>query len=217
MPAIQGRSLKQGLNLTARHSRLTQRVWTGKPKRTQAMTDHTSADSEPLPRFLDFEASSLASGSYPIEVAWSGPDGTIESHLISPANIGRWTDWSAKAEQLHGIRRGQLLAEGRPPSWICQRLNEALHGETVYTDAPDYDGQWLTDLFSCSWIMTPRFTLASADEMLIDVMAQQIPNRQDALKALTAIKTNARQQLPERHRAARDVAYLVEVWLQVNG
>src|SRR5947209_5891700 len=47
-----------------------------------------------LPPFLDFEASSLRSASYPIEVAWSHPDGSIESHLISPAGLGRCTDWS---------------------------------------------------------------------------------------------------------------------------
>lgn len=181
------------------------------------MTEHTAAASDPFPRFLDFEASSLASGSYPIEVAWSGPDGAIESHLISPANIARWTDWSVEAEQLHGIRREQLLTEGKPPSWILRRMNEALDGATVYTDAPDYDGQWLTDLFSCSFTIAPRFTLADADDMLIGAMAQQFPNRQDALSALTAIKATVRQRSPERHRAALDVAYLVEIWRQMKG
>lgn len=34
--------------------------------------------------FVDFEASSLNPDSYPIEVAWSIPDDSIESHLISP-------------------------------------------------------------------------------------------------------------------------------------
>ena len=55
----------------------------------------------PLPIFLDIAASSLGSRSDPIEVAWNTPDGTIEAHLISPAAIARWTDWSVQAEQLH--------------------------------------------------------------------------------------------------------------------
>ena len=40
-----------------------------------------------IPSFIDFEASSLTVKSYPIEVAWNLEDGTIESHLISPAGV----------------------------------------------------------------------------------------------------------------------------------
>ena len=133
------------------------------------------SEREPQPVFLDFEASSLASASYPIEVAWSLPDGVIESHLISPAGIERWTDWSTQAERLHGISRAQLLAEGKAPAWICRRLNEQLAGQTVYTDAPDYDRAWLDELFSACWGGVPSFTLASADELLVGMLAHDIP------------------------------------------
>jgi hypothetical protein len=41
--------------------------------------------------FLDFEASSLARHSYPIEVAWVFEDGASEAHLIRPApGLGRF-------------------------------------------------------------------------------------------------------------------------------
>ena len=86
-----------------------------------------------LPTFIDVEASSLRSASYPIEVAWNMPDGTIEVHLISPAGIPRWTDWSTKAEQLHGISIATLLTSGTQPSLICRRMNRLLAGATVYT------------------------------------------------------------------------------------
>ena len=79
------------------------------------------------PVFLDFEASSLASASYPIEVAWSCGGDSIESHLISPTGVSRWTDWSAKAEALHGLSREQLIAEGKPPVWVAQSMNEQLY------------------------------------------------------------------------------------------
>ncbi|NJD07038.1 MAG: hypothetical protein FIA97_11155 [Methylococcaceae bacterium] len=68
---------------------------------------------ENIPSFIDFEASSLGSASYPIEGAWNLAGGSIESCLISPAGISRWTDWSDKAERIHGIAKAQLLVEGR--------------------------------------------------------------------------------------------------------
>lgn len=50
--------------------------------------------SSPMVVFLDFEASSLAKLSYPIEVAWVFEDGASETHLIQPAP--QWTDWDGK-------------------------------------------------------------------------------------------------------------------------
>ena len=99
------------------------------------------------PLFLDIEASSLGSASYPIEVAWSCPDASIESHLISPAGIASWTDWSMAAERLHGLSREQLLTEGKSPAWVARRLNEQLAGQTLHSDNPDYDWFWLEELF----------------------------------------------------------------------
>ena len=65
-----------------------------------------------LPSFIDFEASSLSDKSYPMEVAWSLSDGSIEARLISPEGISQWTDWSKDAQAVHGIRREDLLVWG---------------------------------------------------------------------------------------------------------
>lgn len=53
--------------------------------------------------FLDIEASGLGSGSFPVEIAWVSEGGAEESHLIRPAP--GWTQWSRRAEALHGITR----------------------------------------------------------------------------------------------------------------
>lgn len=64
--------------------------------------------SEQLPSFLDCEASSL--DGYPIEVAISTADGESRSWLIRPT--WRWTDWSPKAERLHGMSHaGHLIPD----------------------------------------------------------------------------------------------------------
>lgn len=45
--------------------------------------------------FVDFEASSLAKASFPVEVAWVFENGAARTSLIRPAS--GWDDWSADA------------------------------------------------------------------------------------------------------------------------
>ena len=165
-----------------------------------------------LPTFLDFEASSLRSASYPIEVAWSQPDGSIESHLISPAGIGRWTDWSVEAEKLHGLSRAEVSAHGRAPAWVCRRLNEQLAGQIVYSDNPDYDGAWLAELFSVYYGGGPAFTIGHADTLLVSLLCPEGVEREQGVKRLEALKRVARGEGAGQHRAGKDVEYLVRVY-----
>jgi hypothetical protein len=169
-----------------------------------------------IPSFLDFEASSLSRDSYPIEVAWSYADGSIENHLISPETIVAWTEWDPEAERVHGIRRKDLLRSGETPSLVCARMNQELAGKTVYTDAPSFDGMWLSKLFAaCD--ATPLFELGAVDDLLAALIRQKVPGRQDFVFAIDLLKKDARVQKPRQHRAAWDVEYLVQLWrLAVN-
>src|SRR6266702_473695 len=167
---------------------------------------------DPLPIFIDLEASSLSSTSYPIEIAWNAPDGTIEAYLISPAHIPHWTDWSGEAEQLHGISRAELLATGKPPSWICRRMNHQLAGTVVYSDEPDYDGMWLAVLFAVSSCGGPAFTICNADELLVSLIGPHIGGSVRRLPELEGMKRDARRQVPGQHRAAWDVQYLIMLY-----
>lgn len=164
------------------------------------------------PVVLDIEASSLASASYPIEVAWALPDGAIESHLISPAAVPHWTDWHPQAERLHGIRREQLLAEGKAPAWVCARMNEQLAGLTVFSDAPVYDETWLQALFAACW-KRPSFQLSplSLDDWLLAQLQRTLPSP-EARQRLAERRQQARQATSLQHRAHGDVQYLHEFW-----
>ncbi len=141
---------------------------------------------DPLPIFIDLEASSLSNASYPIEVAWNAPDGTIEAYLISPAHIPHWTDWSAKAEQLHGISRAALRTSGKPPSWICRRMNHQFAGTVVYSDESDYDGMWLAALFAVSSCGGPAFTLVERFVNSLQVISVSAPLHRLQLDGLTS-------------------------------
>lgn len=164
-----------------------------------------------VPIFLDFEASSLASNSYPIEVAWNLPDGSIESHLIYPAGTSKWTDWSPKAQEIHGISHDDLVTHGKTPAWVCRRMNEQLVEQIVYTDAPDYDGMWLAELFSQFWD-EPKFELRHVDVLLVHLVCPNIAGRVEGLAKIESLKEEARKIVGRQHRAAWDVQYLIELW-----
>src|SRR5204863_5254942 len=144
-----------------------------------------------LPSFLDFEASSLSSSSYPIEVAWNLQDASVENYLISPAGIEKWTDWSRPSQEVHGISRDQLLIHGKSPEWICRRMNDQLSGQCVYTDNPTYDGMWLAELFSVT-NMRLKFRLGLADELLFGRIYPDPSARAVAMERISGMKAQAR-------------------------
>ncbi len=165
-----------------------------------------------LPPFLDFEASSLSSNSYPIEVAWSRPDGSIESHLISPVGIEGWSDWSLHSEKVHGISRDELLAHGESPELICTRMNLELAGQVVYTDNPIYDGSWLDKLFSVVEGRATQFSLGLVDELLYRELNPTGTRKMAANAQIYEMKKEARRCVGGKHRATLDVQYLIELY-----
>lgn len=165
-----------------------------------------------MPTFIDFEASSLSAQSYPIEVAWTLDNGSIESHLISPEGIDGWTDWDVNAQKVHGITREDLIKHGRAPSWVCHRIKEYVIGKTLYSDYPPYDRMWLAKLLSIGNPSVPQFEVANIDDLLIGIMCPEISGRSRALTRMVYMKFEARQLVPGQHRAGWDVQYLIELW-----
>lgn len=109
--------------------------------------------------FLDFEASSLAKKSYPIEVAWVFEDGTEESHLIRPPL--QWSDWDDEAEAIHHITRAEIEANGTPHDVVAQRMIAVLSGHALFASAPSWDGKWLSALLRAA--KQPRHALRLRD------------------------------------------------------
>ncbi len=155
------------------------------------------------PAFIDFEASSLdLIASYPIEVGICMPDGTLHSWLICPHVL--WQDWSESAEQIHGISRQTLEAEGIAASEVAQALNELLP-EQVFCDAWTFDSFWLHRLFRAARIR-PTFQLESISALLSSRQLRQwSAKRQQVISELG---------LPV-HRAANDALILHKTWEQI--
>lgn len=167
--------------------------------------------NEEHPCFLDFEASSLGLDSYPIQVAWSLPDGQVESLFINPAPIEHWTDWNFHAERdIHKISLKLLSDVGQHPKKVAQALNNALSGRPVFVDGLPYDQMWLEALFDeadCA----PDFYLEQFETLIWDTLPESlIPQSRSARhKTWQQMSGQARQRCNVRaHLADNDVRYL---------
>lgn len=112
---------------------------------------------------MDFEASSLAADSHPIEIGWTRGSET-HSYLIRP--YATWTDWDVYAEEhIHHISREQLMDEGIDPAEVLEIANASLGSDIVLCDGGTYDAHWLSVLQEGTGIEA-TFGLGSIQYML---------------------------------------------------
>ena len=104
--------------------------------------------------FVDFEASGIAPDSYPIEIAVVSADFEYQA-LIRP--VSYWTHWSWDAQDMHGISRETLLADGIEPEAIAAELNARFAGAKICSDSPQ-DGFWFETLYEAAGI-EPSFAV----------------------------------------------------------
>lgn len=160
--------------------------------------------TEPRPAFIDFEASSLnLITSYPIEVGVCMPDSTLHSWLIAPHVL--WQDWSESAEQIHGIPRASLVAEGEGVTEVAHHLNRLLSGP-VFCDAWTFDSFWLYRLFRAA-NLEPGFQLESVSTLLNSQQVEQWPSARQKVIASLGLPV---------HRAANDALILQRTWESVS-
>ncbi|EQB07695.1 3'-5' exonuclease [Novosphingobium lindaniclasticum] len=166
--------------------------------------------------FLDFEASSLAKRSYPIEVAWVFADGRAESHLIRPPP--EWTDWDEEAEAIHGLARTLLEQEGEPHDQVAARMVEELSGHDLFASAPSWDAKWLNALLRTAGYPKHRLRLRKTSEMIAqDVSALlgdglEPEDHRQAVERILADIDKARPKVPA-HRALPDAQAERGRWL----
>ena len=93
--------------------------------------------------FLDFEASSLLPGSWPLEVGWTAVGEVTESHLIRPN--AAWVDWDPAAQAVHGLSLEHLREHGERAELVARRALDVLArpGAVVCSDAADWEQLWL--------------------------------------------------------------------------
>ena len=158
-----------------------------------------------LPVFLDIEASGFGAGSYPIEVGCVMPDGQALCSLVRPPD--EWKHWDVAAEAIHQITRDLLQQHGLPVDAVVDRLEDALRGREVFSDAWGNDYAWLSRLYDQAG-RVPRFRLRSLRELLDEEQAAR----------WHAVKPTVSEELhTTRHRASNDARVLQTAYRRLRG
>lgn len=163
-----------------------------------------ATDVKTAPPIIDLEASGFGRGSYPIEVGFALENRDIHSFLIKPEDD--WTHWSEEAQQIHGISREQLQAEGMCIEDIALKLNQLLRGQTLYSDAWSYDSSWIGRLFDSAGIIQ-RFRIETINKLLKPEQVEFWHPTKEAVLQEIGLKA---------HRAAIDVQVLQETYLRIS-
>lgn len=186
--------------------------------------------------FIDFEASSLLPGSFPIEVAWVDQDGQGEHYLIRPH--ARWLErgcpaWSTESEAVHGISLETLVTEGVPVERVAARAAEVLFapGAVTFADQPDWDGPWLDTLLEFGGVpgRIGLFDVVHAYGEVCRPLMRLLPPHEAANRNLakervrnlaTELVTRAQEvealRPRTRHRALPDAESLWRTWRSVG-
>ncbi|NHN88814.1 3'-5' exonuclease [Acetobacter conturbans] len=164
--------------------------------------------------FLDNEASSLTTDSYPIEIAWVRQDGSNECFLIRPEP--EWTDWSEQAEALHGLSREQLMKEGHPASEVAARFLCDVKGARLVSDAPPFDRAWLETLCGVAGKTTP--VIHPVLEAWVEALrTHEGSSAQEEAALLTRVRRMEESRRKRRHRALPDAQELWRIWKDLGG
>jgi hypothetical protein len=171
-----------------------------------------------IPIFADFEASSLSSDSYPIEVAWNiGQD--IESHLINPYCIESWTDWDPVAQAVHGLSRNYLSTHGEHPTSVAERMNQVLSGQSIYFDGMPHDQWWMDELFAAAEIKR-QFKVSDAQSVIYNLiessaeyaLLEPMERRTNSIELAQRLLRKFKAEQKVIHRAGEDIKPYIHAW-----
>lgn len=152
---------------------------------------------------IDFEASSLDSGTYPIEVGvcrWTAQDRCIEgwATLIRPAEAWQARgSWSLASQEIHRIMPAELEC-GMEPADAVLALNSIIGTHVAYCDGGEHDVRWARMLIRAAGTQ-PTFLLGDFDHF-----AQQC----DQFGYMRLVRWLDRA--PARHRARADAERLMK-------
>ena len=158
---------------------------------------------------LDFEASALGPGSYPIEAAVVDCQSTVcTSWLIKPTKVWRAEGvWSDQAADLHQITVSDLMAHGQSAETVARQLGGRCKGKTVLCDGGEHDWRWLVTLFG-TINERPPFALSNHSSFVWE-LASGMGRRPEI--AVSRSELEALSRFPILHRAQPDARRLAEV------
>jgi hypothetical protein len=141
------------------------------------------------PLIIACELSSYEEDAFPVAIAWSLPDGSIKTTLISPEE-----EWLERADHLE-VDPDQLLMEGHSAKAVLQELQLDRQDEPLYCIDPEQTEQALEQLYS-SLDGCNDLPLLPLRDLLDEVDYQQLDScREDCLMQLELDPQRADEQV----------------------
>jgi DNA polymerase III epsilon subunit-like protein len=171
------------------------------------MSDVTATEAQRY-AFVDLEASSLGSGSFPTEIGWATiQEGQIRSGACLITPTAKWlrssTAWNPASQRLTGITKEMLDRQGVSPSEAMRRFLAAVDNRLTLSDEPEFDSFWLGQLAEA----------ADADPIKLG----------DAKAVINEASRDGRDfakigaEFPVRHRAEPDARRLAMIYARAAG
>lgn len=110
---------------------------------------------------IDVDASGLSEESFPIEIGWISLDKKKHDTFLIKPDIG-WEFWDDASENIHGLSRS-VLEFGLDTHLAVSRLETALSGKNVYSDADSWDNFWVDRLYETVDLQRTWFILNVCD------------------------------------------------------
>ena len=159
--------------------------------------------------FVDLEASSLDPDGWPVEVGLARREGghtLVGARLIRPEAGWPMSAWSPESAAVHNIPLAELRCADPAPA-VARWVIEETAGRRLVSDAPAFDGRWLSRLLVTLGpdVPTPRI-------LDFDVLVATHLDLQGAMRAYGHLDAH-----PAPHRAGPDAERLLRAWLAGRG
>lgn len=158
---------------------------------------------------LDIEATSLhGTRSYPIEIAWKSSEGELKSFLINLSAVSDVLDWSDESQSIHGIQLSESFEQGFHPHDVVRAFMDDYDGQPPYSDGPEYDFYWITQLFKMAQVKVPFNQIIPVTDLYIRELKKNGFSPKDSFELAEQILENDVYSM-RTHRALGDVEAVI--------
>lgn len=123
---------------------------------------------------LDFEASGLGTGTYPIEIGiaqWHGPGTSIKTWSSLISSDEKWLEdgvWKPESVKIHGIKKSDLI-DAPSAIEVMSHLNRLCPmGTMAFCDGGNHDMDWMKSLAKAAGI-APMLLLGSWGHVVANI------------------------------------------------
>lgn len=155
--------------------------------------------------YVDVESSGLGEGTFPVEIAVSDDALHVRSWIVRPAPGWVPRDWQ-RVEAIHGLSWEEVL-DGTSVEIVAQELADAIGDRIAVSDAVNYDGEWIYELYRSAGRLVP-FRIADYLEQHLEAVDAGRLSMDSIMSRMEEAGELCRSHFPHTHVAADDARAL---------